>query len=206
MYVYYMFSNVHHSYFLAGRAWVYNISHYWWNSCMSTHMVGWSDLDHSKYLLQIYRCWIIYGKSWRAISLPLLLITANALCIILSVTPIWSQRNRFFSRFSSAILALSIAINVYATCMLCTCDTRFMRLIYTWNSCNSLASPAGCKSLQQQAYTPPQCMPHTGGVWVPIHCNEHPERNPNSWSWRSLCECRGGNRCRSKHVNWTDAH
>jgi hypothetical protein len=78
-------------------------------------------------VLQIYRCWIIYGKSWRIISLPLLLVTANVVLMILEILwdAIWNQHPRFFVTgwpVYSATLALSIAINVYATCRLCPCD------------------------------------------------------------------------------------
>ena len=86
----------------------------------------------TKYFLQIYRCWIIYGKSRLVISLPLLLVTANMLFMILDISSnaIVITRKSWdighFARFRyyfAVIPGLSIAINIYATCMLCPCGS-----------------------------------------------------------------------------------
>jgi hypothetical protein len=106
----------------------------------------------------IYRCWITYGKSWLAISLPLLLIFANTCCMIFVIS--WEaitirNQNKIYNHlqievwhFPAVVVALSIAINIYATSAIVWRILRVAKGTGTnptrlYNACRTLVESGG---------------------------------------------------------------
>jgi hypothetical protein len=72
-------------------------------------------------MMQVYRCWIVYGRSWLVIALPLLLVLGNAavagvvmyLEITLHAHALLNIRQ--LKPFGAAFWAMTIVINVLTT-------------------------------------------------------------------------------------------
>jgi hypothetical protein len=72
-------------------------------------------------LCQIYRCWTVYGRSWRVIIAPLLLLLCNILNflivkVIVGINVLGVNSNGFDHHMVATYYASTIFINIYATC------------------------------------------------------------------------------------------
>lgn len=79
----------------------------------------------------IYRCWIVYGRSWVAITVPVILAIAGLVCIAFSIflevtLPSASQFASPYKQVVVSTWALTICINVITTC-----PCSFFRLGYS---------------------------------------------------------------------------
>jgi hypothetical protein len=76
---------------------------------------------YSIFPLQVYRCWVVYGRSWLAISLPLLLVLGNMAVtgVVLFLEVTLNQHALLniskLKPFGAAFWALTIVINVITT-------------------------------------------------------------------------------------------
>ena len=83
----------------------------------------------SETVLQMYRCWLVYFKSWRIVALPIMLWLACITCVILFnfwlITDLGTSGQLplgfFFTprthRLTAVFFCCSFVNNVYATCM-----------------------------------------------------------------------------------------
>ncbi|KAJ7119029.1 hypothetical protein C8R44DRAFT_536202, partial [Mycena epipterygia] len=74
-------------------------------------------------VMLIYRCWIVYGRSWLAIAVPIILAIAGLICIgftiFLEVTlPAASQFSSPYKQVVISTWALTICINVITTSLI----------------------------------------------------------------------------------------
>ncbi|KAJ6566306.1 hypothetical protein B0H19DRAFT_871660, partial [Mycena capillaripes] len=74
-------------------------------------------------IMLIYRCWIVYGRSWIAIIVPVILAIAGLVCIALSIflevtLPAASQFDTSYKQVVVSTWALTICINVVTTSLI----------------------------------------------------------------------------------------
>jgi hypothetical protein len=72
-------------------------------------------------IMVIYRCWIVHGRSWVAISLPVFLGVCGFVLIVClvyfeSILPDGSQFDTPYRQLKISALVVTIAINVTTTC------------------------------------------------------------------------------------------
>lgn len=82
-------------------------------------------------IMLIYRCWIVYGRSWLAIAVPVLLAIAGLACIGLSIflevtLPAASQFSSPYKQVVISTWALTICINVITTCLCLLITSRYV--------------------------------------------------------------------------------
>ncbi|KAJ7613535.1 hypothetical protein FB45DRAFT_802866 [Roridomyces roridus] len=71
-------------------------------------------------IMLIYRCWLVYGRSWIAISVPIVLAIAGLVCVALSIfmeitLPSASQFDTPYKQVVVSTWAITICINVITT-------------------------------------------------------------------------------------------
>ena len=66
--------------------------------------------------LQMYRCWVVYARSWRVIALPIMLLFSCLAAIIALLVENYSKVAP--SIFPTIFTSCHLANNIYGTCMI----------------------------------------------------------------------------------------